>query len=109
MDKEDDAKAELKKNRHAYYLERKDVLNERARQRYKEKRVDPEFYKSMLQSNNDHYHKRLDKQTVPLTEEEEEAYFLRVVRNIKAVHELDINKPPAKALKFNVLMGMFKD
>lgn len=107
---EDERKKELKKQRHAYYLQKKDYLNEKARQRYKEKRADPEFYKMMLQKNNDFYHRKTEKNLVPLTEEEEEAFFKRIVGDIKHVTNLDKDRDrPQKKVKFEQLMSLFTD
>jgi len=103
-----DTEIELKKKRHQYYVENKEYLNEKARKRYKEKRADPEFYRTMLQKNNDFYHRKTE--VVPLTPEEEELFFKRIVGNIKHIHEIDKDKNrPEKPIKFDVLMSMFTD
>jgi len=99
---------ELKKKRHQYYMENKEYLNEKARKRYKEKRSDPEFYRTMLKKNNEFYHRKTE--VAPLTPEEEELFFKRVVSNIKHINEIDKEKQrPQKPIKFHVLMNMFTD
>jgi len=99
---------EFRKKRHQYYVENKEYLNEKARQRYKEKRADPEFYRTMLQKNNDSYHRKSD--APPLTPEEEELFFKRIVGNIKHIHDIDKDKNrPEKTMKFDVLMSLFTD
>jgi len=83
-----------KRQRHEYYLKRKAVINQKARDRYKEKRLDPEFYKNMLQKNQDSYHRKTNQIDVtPWTPEQEEAFFIKVTRDIKANHEKDKNRP----------------
>lgn len=83
----------LKRLRHEYYLKRKDIINQKARDRYKEKRNDPEFYKNMLQKNQDSYHRKVNHIDIePWTPEQEEAFFNKVTRDIKANQEKDKNR-----------------
>lgn len=83
-----------KRQRHEYYLKRKDIINQKARDRYKEKRLDPEFYKNMLQKNQDSYHRKVNNIDVePWTPEQEDEFFKKITRDIKANQEKDKNRP----------------
>ncbi len=82
MDKEKKMETEEKEKlaRQTYYLKNKEKMNRIARERYQKKRDDPEFYKSVLDKNQKAYYKKTHKAV--LTPEEEEAYFLKIKRDI---------------------------
>ena len=98
-----------KRKRHEYYLKRKDVINQKARDRYKEKRLDPEFYQTMLRKNQDSYHRKVNNIDVaPWTPEQEDAFFKKITRDVKAVNELDKNKRQA-LIDYNTYHNLFCD
>lgn len=96
-----------KKKRHEYYLKRKDIINQKARDRYKEKRLDPEFYRTMLEKNQISYHRKVNNiDSTPWTQEMEDEFFKKITRDVKAVNEMDKDKRPA-LIDYNSYHSLF--
>lgn len=96
-----------KKKRHEYYLKRKDIINQKARERYREKRLDPEFYKNMLEKNQISYHRKVNNiDATPWTPEQEDEFFKKITRDVKAVNALDKDKRPA-LIDYNTYHHLF--
>jgi hypothetical protein len=68
-----------KMERLTYYQKNKERMNRIARERYQKKRQEPEFYQSVLEKNQKAYYKKTHK---ILTQEEEEAYFQKIKKDI---------------------------
>jgi hypothetical protein len=81
MDKE----KEIHKQRKSYYQKNKEKMNLIARERYHSKKDDPDFYKNMLEKNQQAYYKK--KGYVEKTPEEEEAYFRDIQKYIASVRD----------------------
>jgi len=98
----------LKEKRHHYYIQRKDAINTHARLRYAKKRTDPEFYRKMLENNQVAYHKKgySGNDVPPMSPEEEEAYFKKIVADIRAVHTLDKDRKKVN-MDYNTMVSLF--
>lgn len=100
---------EKKKQRHEYYLKRKDIINQKARDRYKEKKLDPEYYRTMLEKNQISYHRKVNNiDAEPWTQEQEDEFFKKIARDVRAVNELDKDKRPA-FIDYNTTHALFYD
>lgn len=97
-----------KKARHEYYLKNKERINAVARERYEQKKKDPDFYKRMLLKNQDAYHARVNKKNYVFTEEEEEQYMMKIRRDIQSLQEQDKDRPK-KQISYNTLHELFYD
>jgi len=100
--------SEIRKARHEYYLKNKERINAVARERYEQKKKDPNFYKQMLLKNQDSYHARVNRKKAPLTAEEEEAYMKKIIRDVESLQDQDKDKPK-KALNFKTITELFYD
>lgn len=98
----------LRKARHEYYMKNKERINAVARERYYEKKKDPEYYKRMLLKNQDAYHSRVNKRIPNRTEEEEEEYMMKIKRDIESIRELDKDRP-VKPIPYSTIQDLFYD
>jgi hypothetical protein len=80
----------LKICRHLYYIANKEKINTYARERYQMKKNNPEFVARSRLNNQKAYKKiRSTLAGAPKTEEEEEAYMLKIQRDIRENRETD--------------------
>ena len=96
----------LRQARHEYYLKNKERINAVARERYLQKKKDPEYYKRMLLKNQDAYHSRVNKKIPIRTEEEEEEYMKKIKRDIQSIRELDKDRP-VKPIPYSTIQELF--
>ena len=98
----------LRKARHEYYIKNKERINAVARERYYEKKKDPECYKRLLLKNQEAYHSRVNKRIPNRTEEEEEEYMMKIKRDIESIRELDKDRP-VKPIPYSTIQKLFYD
>jgi heat shock protein HspQ len=96
----------IKEQRKSYYQRNKEKMNQIARERYYKKRNDPDFYKLMLERNQQSYYKKTRKSH--LTVEEEEDYLRRIQHDISSLREADKNKKrPEMNLSYEQIHELF--
>jgi hypothetical protein len=78
--------------RKSYYKENREKILAKNKEYYHKKKEDPEFYKSLLERNQEYYRNGTRKNRKVLTEEEEEAYFQKIRRDIVSLRETKIEK-----------------
>lgn len=100
----DKTKSEIQ--RKEYYQRNKEKMNRIARERYHKKRNDPEFYKLMLERNQQSYYKKTRK--IEWTLEQEEEYMRRIQRDIASLREQDKDKvPPVTNYSYEEIHKLF--
>jgi hypothetical protein len=81
---ENERKEFYARNRHEYYIKNKQIINQRARERYAKKKEDPEYYKTLLLKNQTSYHKKSTKKVPELSIDQEEEFFKKIVKDVRA-------------------------
>lgn len=75
------------KTRRAYYLKNRERILEKSKAYYKQRKaVDPDYYQRILKRNEAYYY-RGGRTLIPLTEEEEEAFFQKIKRDVIASYD----------------------
>jgi hypothetical protein len=78
--------------RKSYYKENREKILAKNKEYYHKKKEDPEFYKSLLERNQSYYRNGTRKNNRIFTQEEEEAYFEKIRRDVASLRRTEI--PP---------------
>jgi hypothetical protein len=96
--------------RKSYYKENREKILAKNKEYYHKRKEDPAFYQSLLQRNQEYYRNGTRKNRKEWTDEEEEAYFAKIRRDVASLsqksHPLElVTDPYALMALHNALLG----